>query len=92
MQCVELGPRGVFIVGGPSAISNRELAEACVRVVRSRSAIESTGQPDPADEEVWDVSCNAALRAWGYRPRHDIESSIVAVAQEMKQRGASGSA
>jgi nucleoside-diphosphate-sugar epimerase len=91
-QCVELGPRGVFIVGGPSAISNWELAEACVRVVRSRSAIESTGQPDPADDEIWDVTCDAALRAWGYQPQHDIESSIVAVAQEMKQRSGPGSA
>ena len=80
--CVEQDVAGVFNVGGATTISNRELAETCVRLLDSGSVIQFSDIPDPADEEVWDVSIDAANKAFGYVPQHDIESSIRAVMRQ----------
>ncbi len=80
--CLGLRPTGVFNLGGPSTLSNLELAKSCIRVLSSSSTTGFTGAPDPADDDVWDVSSDAAKVAFQYQPIHDIESSIKAVGHE----------
>ena len=85
VACVERGPKGVFNIGGAADISNHELAKTCIRLLESKSTIEFTGTPDPADDEVWSVCIDAAQKAFEYRPRHDMASSIKAVAQQYER-------
>ena len=82
VSCIKEHAQGVFNIGGTGTTSNVELAEECIRVARSNSRIEFTGTADPADDEVWDVSIDAAAKALGYQPKHSLTSSIEAV---MKQ-------
>jgi len=79
-QCIARQASGVFNIAGARAISNYDLARACIDVLRSQSRIEFTGQPDPQDGVVWDVSIAKAARAFGYSPQYDIRASIEAVA------------
>ena len=85
VSCIEQKPRGVFNLGGPAAISNLELAETCIRVLNSKSTIVFSSTPDTAEGEVWDVSSDAAKRAFGYTPKHDVVSSIHAVARQYER-------
>lgn len=86
VRCLEHQPRGVYNLGGLSTLSNLQLAESCIRVLASNSTIGFTDAPDPADDEVWDVSSEAAKAAFQYQPLHDMESSIRAVAHEYSER------
>jgi nucleoside-diphosphate-sugar epimerase len=82
--CLDHRPRGVYNLGGPSTLSNLQLAESCIRALDSNSTTGFTGAPDQADDEVWDVSSDAAKTAFQYQPIHDIESSLKAVAHGYK--------
>ena len=74
--CIQKKVMGLYNVGGAEAIANRDLAERCIEVLRSTSALAFSGQPDPDDDVVWDVSCAAARHAFGYVPAYSIEASI----------------
>lgn len=76
---VEARAEGLFNVAGSGTVSNRELAELCVRTLGSESAIESSGQDDPEEGMVWDVSIAKAAEQLGWEPRHDLEESVRAV-------------
>ncbi len=67
---------GLFNIAGSASISNRELAEQCVRIVNSSSPIELSGKPDPDDALAWDVSIRKAQTNLGFNPTYDIERSI----------------
>ena len=83
--CLEQQPTGVFNIGGVTAVSNLQLAEKCIQVLGSKSSIQFVeGTPDPADDEDWDVSSKSASVAFKYRPCHDIDSSINAVARDFE--------
>lgn len=84
--CLLHRPRGVFNVGGATAVSNRELAETCIRVLGSRSPVQFADKPDPADGQSWDMSIQAAGDAFAYRPQYDLESSIEAIARDHADR------
>lgn len=71
--------RGVFNIAGKTCISNHDLAQTCIDVLASSSAIEWTGRPDPSDAVVWDVSIEKAARVLGYDPQYSVEDSILAV-------------
>jgi UDP-glucose 4-epimerase len=71
--------RGVFNIAGKTSISNHALAQTCLDVLASSSVIEWTGQPDPSDDVVWDVSIEKAAHAFGYDPQYSVEDSIRAV-------------
>lgn len=79
IKALECRACGVFNIGGVGTVSNIELAEECIRVTRSDSKIEFAGTEDPGDGELWDVSIDAAGKAFGYRPEHDLASSIESV-------------
>jgi len=82
-QCVEREATGLFNVAGAESTTNLALAEACVRVLHSASAITFSGKPDPEEGIAWDISIDRARAAFGYQPQYDIEASICAVAADV---------
>ncbi len=70
---------GVINVAGAAPVSNRELAETCIRVLGSSSDISASGAPDPDEDVVWDVSIERAREELGWAPRRDIADSIAAL-------------
>lgn len=79
-QCISAEVQGVFNVAGKAPISNLALAQTCVRVLTSTSAIVFSGQSDPEESHCWDVSINRAQSAFCYAPVYSIEQSIEAAA------------
>ncbi len=78
-HCLKGGVSGWFNVAGVEAVSNLELAERCIGAFNSASEIVFSGVPDPDDDVVWDVSIEAARKAFGYVPACSLEDSIRAV-------------
>lgn len=76
--------RGLLNVASGRCVSNLELARRCVEVLDSSSGVTLPGTPDPEQGVSWEVSFAAAERELGYRPRHSLEDSIVAVAEELQ--------
>ena len=83
-DCIEQRVAGVYNIAGGRAVSNRELAEQCIRRLDSTSAITFSGRPDPDDDVVWDVSIDKASAAFDYSPRHTLDVSIDAVAAGLR--------
>jgi len=81
-QCLQKRVEGLFNIGGKHSISNRALAQACVRVLGSSSPITFTGQADPEEGIIWEVSSAKAAKYFAYEPRYRIEESIRAVGDE----------
>jgi len=75
---------GVFNVAGQDAISNRELAQLCVRELDSHSAVELTGD-DPEEGLAWEISIEKAARELGYVPHQSIEDSIHDIAAAIRE-------
>lgn len=78
--------QGVYNLGSYNLISNKELAEKCVAVLKSNSKIVFSGQPDPFDEDVWDISLNRICEDMGYEPAISIEQAIAEQAQEFQKQ------
>lgn len=76
--CLKDRVTGLFNIAGGTSISNRELAETCVRVLNSCSPIRFSGKPDSEDGIIWDVSIEKARKRFGYEPLYDVEQSILA--------------
>jgi nucleoside-diphosphate-sugar epimerase len=81
-NCLITNNAGVFNIAGKRSISNRELADMCVRTLGSASEIVYTGQPDPEEGIIWEVSISKAKECFGYDPHYSIEESIEAVGAE----------
>ena len=77
------GCSGVYQIGSGQPVSNRELAESCIRTLDSRSEIGFSGQPDPHDAVCWDLSLEKAAKELGFAPRHGLEDSIRNLAAEL---------
>ncbi|NQT94805.1 MAG: NAD(P)-dependent oxidoreductase [Lentisphaerae bacterium] len=78
-HCLQHRVAGLSNIGGRYSISNRDLAQLSVRLLGSSSPITSTGQSDPEEGIVWEVSIAKAAKCFGYDPQHSIEESIRAV-------------
>lgn len=78
-MCIERRVTGLYNIGGNETVSNHELAQRCINVLSSRSSVEFSGEPDPDDEVIWEVSSQAANDAFGYQPEHTLETSIQAI-------------
>jgi len=74
---------GIVNVGGQAAISNRELAELCVTLLDSPSAIRFGGD-DPEEGLDWDVSLARAETELGFVPEHALADSIRGLAAELR--------
>lgn len=69
LAALRAGTEGCFNVGGPTMVTMRELADACVRVAgRGKVVIGEREAPRPALAR-FHVSSNKALAAFGYAPR-----------------------
>jgi UDP-glucose 4-epimerase len=77
--CLQKRVTGTFNIAGKDSVSNRELAEICIRTLASPSAIIHTGRPDPEEGVVWEVSIAKAKETFGYQPCYGIEESIRSV-------------
>ncbi|WP_297981221.1 NAD(P)-dependent oxidoreductase [uncultured Oscillibacter sp.] len=69
---------GCFNLSGDS-ISNLSLARMCREITSSHSEIIFTGEPDPADGHIWEVSGERAAEQMGFVPDVGIEESILAL-------------
>lgn len=78
--CLDRTATGVFNIAGPAAISNRELAQVCVRALGSTSTVIASGRPDPEDDVSWDIAIDRAREQLGYEPTRALEDSIAAIA------------
>lgn len=79
--CIERRPTGVYNCGSGAGTSNLELAQLCVQTLGSSSRVLFTGQPDPEESDVWDVSIEKARRDFGYAPQADLRPVIRALAE-----------
>ena len=69
--------QGVYNLGSHNQISNLDLAKLCVALTNSSSQIILTGEPDPYDDVVWDVSLDKIKKDIGYDPKISIEDAIL---------------
>ncbi|GAB5559122.1 MAG: SDR family oxidoreductase [Synoicihabitans sp.] len=79
-RCLASDATGVFNVAGAESVSNRSLARCCIDTLGSESTIEFNGIPDPAENDVWEVSYQKANASFGYEPTHSLQASIKAAA------------
>ncbi|HPC14865.1 MAG TPA: NAD(P)-dependent oxidoreductase [Candidatus Hydrogenedentes bacterium] len=78
--CIGRAASGVYFIAGNESVTNRELAERCIRAVQSKSKIEFSGNPDPDDDIAWDICIAKAARDLGYRPHYSLDASIADIA------------
>lgn len=78
--CVKNDAEGCFNLAGDS-ISNLSLAKLCRELLSSRSEIVFAGEPDPADDQAWEISGEKAAAQMGFSPSVGIEESILALAR-----------
>lgn len=76
---------GLYNIGGTEAISNRDLAERCIRATGSASAIAYSERPDPEDAVAWDISIEKAARDLAYHPCVGLDESIADIAQHLDE-------
>ena len=81
-QCLQMRVTGIFNIASRHSFSNRELAEACVNTLSSSSRITFSGQPDPEEGIVWEISIEKAGKYFHYDPQYGIEESIRAIGAE----------
>lgn len=85
--CLGAGAAGLCNLGSGRDISNEELARACISTLNSKSEIVFSGQPDPEEGVVWQVSIERARRSFGYQPRFPLDESIRSIAAADAHRG-----
>ena len=86
VKCLRAKVPGIFNIAGTVAISNLRLAELCIKVLRSMSAINYTGNVDSQESVHWDVSIEKANQVLGYAPEYSLEESISSLAAEYENR------
>ncbi len=68
--------QGIFNLGSDHLVSNYELAEKCIEITASSSRITFSGQADPMDGYVWNISLDKIRSVIGYEPKVTIEDAI----------------
>lgn len=77
--------QGVYNLASYNLISNYDLAQKCIRETGSSSRIVFTGNEDPMDDLVWDVSIEKAKRDMGYEPSISVEYAIRELAEVFRK-------
>lgn len=77
--------QGVYNLASHNLLSNHELAQKCVEVTQSSSKILFSGQSDPMDHYIWDVSIAKAQKDMGFEPKISIEKAILELANEIQK-------
>ena len=73
--------QGVYNLASHNLVSNKELAELCIKLTDSKSKVVYSGTPDAADGLEWDVCLDKIHADTGYVPKVGIEEMIL----EMKE-------
>ena len=68
---------GVYNLASYNRVSNRELAELCIKLTGSSSKILFSGTEDPADAHDWNISLAKIEKDLGYTPKVDITDMIL---------------
>lgn len=77
LLAVESGNSGVYNIGGPSAISMKQLAEMIVRLTPAcKSQIILNRKPDPQDSYLWEVDLSHAKKELKYFPQITLEKGL----------------
>ena len=74
--CLMKKATGLYNIAGRKSISNIDLAQTCIRVLKSSSKVEFSGKPDTEEGIIWDISFTKASHAFGFHPAYSIEESI----------------
>ncbi len=85
-SCLQRRFSGIFNIAGRTCISNIELAEKCIRILRSSSEMQFIDRKDPEEGIVWDVSIKKAEKVLAYNPLHDIDNTILAMSSQYADR------
>lgn len=72
---------GVYNLSSYNAISNKALAELCIKTLKSCSEIVFLAQEDIMDDYIWDVSLKHIREDIGYEPIVSIEEAIIEYAE-----------
>jgi nucleoside-diphosphate-sugar epimerase len=81
---LQMQPAGVLNIASGTCTTNHELANRCVEVLGSSSEVRLLGTPDPEEGVRWEVSIQRAEETIDYRPRHSLQDSITAVAEDLR--------
>jgi UDP-glucose 4-epimerase len=76
-RCIDAEATGLFNLGFGRSVSNLALANRCVTVLESASAVRFAREPDPEDGVHWDVSVDAARAGFGYAPEISLDQSLL---------------
>ncbi len=68
---------GVYNLSSYNAISNKELAELCIKTLKSNSKVVFNNQEDIMDDYIWDVSLKHINEDIGYEPIVSIKEAII---------------
>ena len=82
VQCLDARATGILNIGGPSSVSNVELAQTCIEVLNSSSEVQFSGL-DSEEGATWDVSTSRAASSIGYSPRYRVADAILSIGSEM---------
>jgi nucleoside-diphosphate-sugar epimerase len=82
--CLERPATGRFNIAAGRSVSNLELAQSCIEVLRSSSEVELGSRPDPDEHLRWDVSIERARSELGYAPACSLNDSIEAAAADAR--------
>jgi UDP-glucose 4-epimerase len=86
--CIEQRATGLLNIASGRCVSNLELAQRCVELFDSSSLLTRGGVADPEEGIRWEVSIAAAQEAIGYRPSHNLDDSIRAIADDLRSEPA----
>lgn len=84
-KSIHSAAHGVYNLSSTNILSNYELAEKCVSIAQSSSNITFSGQDDPMDDYLWDVSLAKLTKDTGYTPAVSMDEAIRELCDFIKQ-------
>lgn len=84
-KAINSNVQGVYNLASYNYLSNFELAQMCIEVLKSNSKIIYSGQDDPMDSYFWDVSLDKIMKDLGYEPQITIETAIKEMGEYLEE-------
>lgn len=78
---------GIYNLSSYNCLSNKELADQCVKLLGSKSKVVYSGCDDTMDEDLWEVSIERIRKDLGYEPDISIEEAILEYAVGLGWQG-----
>lgn len=86
-QAIESDAQGVYLLGSQHLISNYDLAQKVIEVLKSKSRIVFTGQTDVYEGQCWEIDYSPLQSDIGYSPRVGLEEMILEYSEFLKKNG-----